>query len=77
MDRLVSPAAIPQRVQCCEQSEIDTVAIVPSEVAEASHEIIDPVVRRAEGGVEFSDWCHSPAFHKLSGDQSTPNMLPG
>ena len=57
MDCLVSPEAIPQRVQCCEQRQIDALAIMPRK---ASHEIIDPVFGRAEGVVDFSDCRHAP-----------------
>jgi hypothetical protein len=49
-------------VQSREQREIDALAVMPSE---PPHEVIDPIFRRAEGGVEFSDCCHSPAFRSL------------
>ena len=67
MDRLVSPEGVSQCVQSREQPEIDALAVMPSE---PPHEVIDPIFRRVEGGVEFSDCCHTHAFPSLSGDQT-------
>jgi hypothetical protein len=64
MDCLVSPKAIPQRVQCCEQRQIHALAIMPRK---ASHEVIDQVFGRAEGVIYFSNCRHGPAFLKLTG----------